>query len=152
MAAVFAILAIVFYSSSIKEADMGYNTIKVANIQGTVFAAASAIACIINLIGAAILNAMETQEEKLDTIMEKLKNSTIPTEKGEPVASVKTSRLINTSADAVKEPFQTTDNLEWNDNGDSFIIFCPRCQKRMTIDYIRARKRCPDCGLIYNKE
>lgn len=49
-AAVFLVLAVIFYVSSVREVGSGSNSIKVANIQSTVFAAASAILCGINVV------------------------------------------------------------------------------------------------------
>ena len=60
MSGIFAILAVVFYSKSIVKTGYGYNTIEVANVQMTVFAAASAILCGVNGVGAMILSAIDT--------------------------------------------------------------------------------------------
>ncbi len=64
LAAVFGILAIVFYFSSIRKLDKNIADLwgidAVANIQDTVFAAACAILCGINVAGAMILSSLES--------------------------------------------------------------------------------------------
>ena len=55
MAVIFAILAIICYSNSIISTGYGQN---VANVQMTVFAAACAVLCGINLVGALLLSAI----------------------------------------------------------------------------------------------
>lgn len=66
MAGLFAVLAIVFYNKSIIKAGYGYNTMDVANMQMTVFAAASAILCGVNVVGALILSAIDSISISLD--------------------------------------------------------------------------------------
>lgn len=48
-------------------------------------------------------------------------------------------------------PEQQSENPDWPDDGDGFVR-CPRCRKRMSIDFIKARRQCPDCGCAYAKE
>ena len=55
-ACIFGALAIIFYIVSIKEVS-GY---QIANIQSTVFCAACAIICALNIVGAIILNYLES--------------------------------------------------------------------------------------------
>ena len=43
---------------------------------------------------------------------------------------------------------QLIDDSDWIDDGDNFVR-CPTCNTRMSIDSIRARKKCPDCGRLY---
>lgn len=57
MTILFAILTIVFYSNS--TVSTGYG--EVANMQMTVFAAACAVLCGVNLVGALVLTAIESQ-------------------------------------------------------------------------------------------
>ncbi len=63
LAIVFGLLAIILYFSSIKELDREtaryLGTGSVANVQGTVFAAACAVLCGVNVVGALILSQME---------------------------------------------------------------------------------------------
>lgn len=59
MAGIFGILAVILYFVSIKEVSSGGYSIQVANIQATVFAAASAIMCAINTAGAMIVSVIE---------------------------------------------------------------------------------------------
>ena len=65
-AILFAILTLVFYFTSIKEVDretaryLGISA--VANVQGTVFAAACAVMCCINIAGIVILGAVEEHQ------------------------------------------------------------------------------------------
>ena len=67
MAIVFAIATVILYSASIKELDrdtaryLGTNS--VANVQATVFCAATAIMCVINAVGAIIISALEKQTQ-----------------------------------------------------------------------------------------
>ena len=61
-AAVFAVLAIIFYVVSIQEVKTGYGTIAIANIQATTFCAACAIICAINVVGAILFSYLETFE------------------------------------------------------------------------------------------
>lgn len=63
MAAIFAILAVIFYFASIQKLDRSTASIfgisEIANIQGTVFTGICAILCGINIVGAIIIGAME---------------------------------------------------------------------------------------------
>ena len=43
---------------------------------------------------------------------------------------------------------QTSDDEDWTGDEDGYVK-CPRCNNRMTIDFIRARKECPSCGKKY---
>jgi len=63
MAGIFGVLALVFYFTSIKEvsgeASRYLGVSAVANVQGTVFAAACAVLCGINIVGAIVLGGIE---------------------------------------------------------------------------------------------
>ncbi len=59
MAAVFAILAIIFYVISIQEVRIGYEKLQIANIQSTTFCAASAVLCGLNIIAFLILSFVD---------------------------------------------------------------------------------------------
>lgn len=71
-AIVFGIMAIIFYSISIRELDkesaqiLGINA--VANIQSTTFAAACAVLCGINVVGAMILGSLEGKPSQSNQI------------------------------------------------------------------------------------
>ncbi len=54
------------------------------------------------------------------------------------------NRNTNTTCFACNEPLQK----EWNPAEPGFVN-CPRCGKRMSVDFIKARKKCPDCGRPY---
>ncbi len=41
-----------------------------------------------------------------------------------------------------------SDDNTWIDEENGFVI-CPGCGERMSIDFIRARKKCPSCGQAY---
>lgn len=71
-AVIFAILAVVFYVISIKEVNAGdLGKIQVANIQSTVFAAACALACIINVVGGIIITNVDIW---LEVLPDRIKN------------------------------------------------------------------------------
>lgn len=63
MAAVFGVLTIIFYISSLNHLDYEtariWGTSTVINIQATVFCAACAVICALNVVGAAILSFIE---------------------------------------------------------------------------------------------
>lgn len=66
-AGIFGVLAIILYFASIKELDSSsarvLGTSSVVNVQGTVFAAACAIMCVINVVGATVLGAVEENQQ-----------------------------------------------------------------------------------------
>ena len=46
---------------------------------------------------------------------------------------------------------QKNEDARWLDDGAGFVL-CPVCHKRMSIDFIKARRSCPDCGCEYSQE
>ena len=46
---------------------------------------------------------------------------------------------------------QTIDDSDWIDDGNGFVR-CPTCNKSMSLDYINAKRVCPDCGREYTQE
>ena len=60
MAVVFAVLAIICYSNSIVSAGYGAYKTEVANVQMTVFAAACAVLCGVNVVGALLITAINS--------------------------------------------------------------------------------------------
>lgn len=82
MAIIFGILTIILYFSSINKLD--YNTAKLMgtsatiNIQATVFCAATAIMCVINIVGALIYQGLEfltgNQVDIINTVKETAKH------------------------------------------------------------------------------
>lgn len=61
---------------------------------------------------------------------------------------------INPSDEEINEqimiPEQETEENGWIIDGKSFVI-CPQCNDRMSIDFIKARGVCPNCGCEYYK-
>ncbi len=49
-----------------------------------------------------------------------------------------------------KLPVKYNINPDWPDDGEGFVK-CPRCNKRMSIDFVNARKKCPECDLVYRE-
>ncbi len=41
-----------------------------------------------------------------------------------------------------------SDDEDWLDDSSEFVR-CPQCQKRVSRDFIRARRKCPECGRLY---
>ena len=71
VAAVFAVLAIIFYVSSIRDVS----GLQVANIQATIFAAACAVICALNIVGAFILDGIHAAENFFFQYMERLRKT-----------------------------------------------------------------------------
>lgn len=73
-AVIFGVLTIVFYVNSIKELDRDMQRIfgieAVANIQSTVFAAACAILCGLNVIGAMVLDSVEKKAGAVNQVQQ----------------------------------------------------------------------------------
>lgn len=69
MAAIFAILAIIFYVISVQEVNIGKSTMQVANIQATTFTAACAVLCGLNFIGMLILCFIEEQVNAIASLL-----------------------------------------------------------------------------------
>ena len=42
-----------------------------------------------------------------------------------------------------------SDDPDWIEDEEPDYVRCPECNKKMCIDFIRARKKCPDCGREY---
>ena len=154
MGVIFGILSFIFYFTSIKELDSSsasvLGTSSVVNIQGTVFCAACAVLCAVNIVGSIILGSHEKLEEMItnlreivtakDTMPSETKSKTVPQV---PQSEEKPTERVRT--------VQKNENPDWIDDGDNFVR-CPQCNSRMSIDFIKARRKCPDCGTVYLKE
>ena len=191
MAIIFGILAVILYFASLNHLDSNsakiLGTDTTINIQGTVFCAACAIICVINLVGAIILSQLESNNDSstqyssgsqgssskntaLDSFAEETRKQDILKNGGwkcdcgranfdyvSTCACGKNKREVlynrshpdsNANTDNIKKTIKKSENPDWIDDGDGFVK-CPQCANRMTIDYINARKKCPECGCVY---
>jgi hypothetical protein len=120
-AAVFAILAIIFYVSSIQEVKVGYEKMQVANVQTTTFAAACAVLCALNLLAFVIIFYIENL---LADLSYKVKNSG-----GETTTVLEK----DSSGRDVAKSFDRTNSWQ-----------CPKCK---TLNP-KSRIECKECGTI----
>ena len=145
MSGIFAVLAIILYFDSIKDVD-GFG--KVANVQETVFCAACAILFAINLVGSFILSSHEDLESTIIRAQKELEakigTGSIP-QKNTVSSAID---IESTKPSAPIHTVQKSENPEWINDGDNFVK-CPQCGNRMSIDFIKARKKCPNCGCVY---
>ena len=147
----FAILGIIFYLSSIKNV---YG-IEVANVQATVFCGASFLAAVVCFTGSLVLGAVEDKIEKemrsfdryMRTNFENKYNSA-PKMTPVPVEPKSTSSTDKAQTETIVSKKENTD-AAWVTDGTGQVI-CPGCGSHMTVDYIRVRKKCPDCGYEYH--
>ena len=151
-AGIFAVLSLIFYFSSIKEVGGQ----QIANMQATVFSAACFIAAIICGVSSLVLDALEEIiTDRIDTI--KVDIPDIAADKAEPAVKKEVTRIVDTAPvvpaaakddkPAVSKKVNT--DPEWKTDTDGKVI-CPGCGSHMTVDYIKARKKCPDCGCEYH--
>lgn len=177
MAGIFGILAVVFYFVSIQDV----NGLKVANIQSTVFCAACAVICALNVVGAIIFTYLESLSSSISSLEKKsiqsdpVKNASVgdnsqnSRDKGEWTCSC---GHINSSFESTcpcgknksevmlakytPQQSATEKTAKTSDNAEwadegNSRVKCPQCGEIMTIDFIRARKKCPKCGCEYLK-
>ncbi len=140
MAAVFFILAIIFYVNSIRTVSYGRSTLDVANIQMTVFAAASAVLCVVNLVGALLAYKIETEMESLNYNMGKMLSS-------ESDNTSSGSMLSN----AVRSLNQEKKLNEWTcicgASNSNTAAYCYRC-RRSRSEINASKIACPHCGAM----
>ena len=154
MAVVFGALTVVFYISSIRELDSNsakiLGTNSVVNIQATVFCAACAILFVINIVGSIILTSHEKLEEEiLNLKKEEPLKASMPLNTQNYIVS-QTAQSEERRPTEQTRNVQKSENPDWIDDGDNFVR-CPQCNNRMSIDFIKARKKCPHCGTPYIK-
>ena len=123
MACIFGVLTIVLYFLSLNHLDsyssrtLGTST--VVNIQGTVFCAACAIICALNIIGAMILHYLEYNSGSSNNLMYSDSSA------GYSVHGIKTS----------DGGVQMTSGSYWT---------CPKCKNRNPLSKVE----CRECGTI----
>ena len=153
MAIIFAILTVVLYCISVKDVDTGYGTIQVANIQATVFTAAAALACILNVIGAFILSAIENNEQSFSSQITKLKETIYSLEKADNIEystqmGSQHTACKTTAANKPQQDEQPSEMNGWKLIGDS-LVECPQCKAHMGVSFMKDKKCCPKCGQTF---
>ena len=129
-AAVFLALTILFYSNSIKSVSYGSSRMDVANIQLTVFAAASAVLCGVNAVGAMLASLIDSKTVTAAT-------NTNDYDSKEP-------------ASVAQEEVSTIDS-SWLTSDPSWVR-CPECNQRYPLPYIESIDKCPQCGHSVHRE
>ena len=134
LSALFFSLTIYFYYNSVKSVGYGSSRMEVANVQMTVFAAASAVLCGINFVGAILATIIENTKETdkdIDEQPEKHEEQTDDLEEKEYSNSVAEDSLI-------LDPSWKTDDPNW--------LICPVCEQKSPVSYIQNFEKCPKCG------
>ena len=168
IAGVFLILTIIFYFNSSSELDSytarQLGTGSVMNLQGTIFTAACAICTVLAALAALILTALEDLEHNrrrnevkyVSDICGAVKESGADRSGGSRSAARRESGSPGkTAADRPAEGTPDPGDVEssdptWKREENSNFLHCPVCDTRMTVGYIRVRKKCPQCGTPYN--
>lgn len=159
LAVLFGVLAILFYCLSIREVNYGYSSIQIANIQCTVFSAACAVICMGSIIGALVAGNVEDlnkhMDDDLSTIRSIIDHSEQSTENSSANTkpNVKPIHLEHTETASIsaenKAPNAIDASWTYLNNGR---VKCPQCDMEMTLDFIRVRGVCPNCGKTFTLE
>ena len=138
MAGIFLVLAIIFYANSIRSVGYGSSSMEVANIQMTVFAAASAVLCGINFVGALLSYKIDNVNDSQIYYLDKKITSE---SKNAPSGSM-LSRAVNSIEQEKKRN-------EWvcicGAKNSSSAAYCYRC-RRSKNEMDTSKVTCPHCG------
>ena len=154
---IFGILALVFFFNSIIKVDSIAGSFHVANIQSTVFAAACFVSSVTCAVGASVLDNFEQTLQSSNSNINRMINRTSNEVKlsisngqnNKPEVNSSEKRSVEEKINIVNETKILNTDPDWKSAGEK-MVRCPNCGSVMSIDYIKARKKCPDCGCEYN--
>ena len=158
-AGVFGVLTLIFFFSSLISVDTGHGTYTVANIQSTVFCAACFVSAVICAVGALVIESIENSITEQHSRFRQMFNRLSMTEKSNntpQTMEINNVRNENEENDVTKPISVKNETLKKQESADPKWIIdefgmvnCPSCNTRMSIDYIKVRKKCPECGCTY---
>ena len=147
MSIIFSLLALYFYFNS----DIRIGTESVINIQATIFSAACAVLCGINYVGYLVLSRHETLASEIQRIKKELTLEIRHNLLDHPISDEDVNSQTSEEYDPNSYNASTSDDLYWIDDNPGYVR-CPRCNDRMSIDFIQHRKQCRRCGFPYTEK